>query len=96
MSGSDRVVAAIVGGILSGRYGPGQKLIEADITQAVGMSRGPVREALKRLDAEGIVTLMPHRGAYIRAMTRDEAWCPSSEHLAQLAASISPSYSPAG
>lgn len=72
-SSSDRVVAAIVGGILSGRYVPGQKLIEADITQAVGMSRGPVREALKRLDAEGIVTLTPHRGAYIRALTRDEA-----------------------
>lgn len=72
-SSSDQVVATIVSGILSGRYVPGQKLIEADLTQSVGMSRGPVREALKRLSAEGIVALTPHRGAYIRALNRQEA-----------------------
>lgn len=72
-SSSDRVVAAIIKGILSGRYVPGQKLIEADLTQTLGMSRGPVREALKRLDAQGVVELTPHRGAYICAMGREEA-----------------------
>lgn len=72
-SSSDRVVAAIIKGILSGRYVPGQKLIEADLTHSLGMSRGPVREALKRLDAQGVVELTPHRGAYIGAMARDEA-----------------------
>ncbi len=72
-SSSDRVVAAIIKGILTGRYVPGQKLIEADLTQALGMSRGPVREALKRLDAQGVVELTPHRGAYICAMGREEA-----------------------
>ena len=72
-SSSDRVVAAIIKGILSGRYVPGQKLIEADLTNTLGMSRGPVREALKRLDAQGVVELTPHRGAYICAMGREEA-----------------------
>ena len=72
-SSSDRVVAAIIKGILSGRYVPGQKLIEADLTHTLGMSRGPVREALKRLDAQGVVELTPHRGAYIGAMGREEA-----------------------
>ena len=72
-SSSDRVVAAIIKGILTGRYVPGQKLIEADLTQTLGMSRGPVREALKRLDAQGVVELTPHRGAYICAMRREEA-----------------------
>lgn len=72
MSSPERVIDAITRGILTGRYVPGQKLIEADLTQALGVSRGPVREALKRLDAEGVVTLTPHRGAYIRLLTRRE------------------------
>lgn len=72
MSSPERVIDAITRGILTGRYVPGQKLIEADLTQALRVSRGPVREALKRLDAEGVVTLTPHRGAYIRLLTRRE------------------------
>ncbi|WP_164844057.1 GntR family transcriptional regulator [Croceicoccus ponticola] len=72
LSSPERVIDAITRGILTGRYVPGQKLIEADLTQALGVSRGPVREALKRLDAEGVVTLTPHRGAYIRLLTRRE------------------------
>jgi DNA-binding GntR family transcriptional regulator len=67
------VVDAILYGIRSGRYVPGQKLIEADLTHDLGVSRGPVREALKRLSAEGVITLTRHRGAYIRALTRAEA-----------------------
>jgi DNA-binding GntR family transcriptional regulator len=73
VSSPDRVVDTIVQGIRSGRYVPGQKLIEADLTHDLGMSRGPVREALKRLAAEGIVMLTRHRGAYIRALSRSEA-----------------------
>lgn len=73
VSSPDRVVEAILGGIRSGRYVPGQKLIEADLTHDLKVSRGPVREALKRLSAEGVITLTRHRGAYIRALTRDEA-----------------------
>ena len=73
LSSPDRVVDAIVQGIRSGRYVPGQKLIEADLTQGLRVSRGPVREAFKRLNAEGIVMLTRHRGAYVRALTRTEA-----------------------
>ncbi|MDB5577023.1 MAG: hypothetical protein JWR80_2199 [Bradyrhizobium sp.] len=72
-SSSNRVVNAVVQGILSQRFVPGQKLIEADLAASLGVSRGPIREALKRLDAKGVVILTPHRGAYIRAMTRTEA-----------------------
>jgi DNA-binding GntR family transcriptional regulator len=67
-----RVVETIHKGILSGRYVPGQKLIEADITTLLNISRGPVREAFKQLAAEGVVELTRHRGASIRAMTRRE------------------------
>ena len=68
----DRVVDAIVRGIRSGAYAPGQRLIEADLTRDVGVSRGPVREAFKRLAAEGVLTSTPNRGVYVRAISRSE------------------------
>lgn len=71
-SSPDQVVHAIKHGILLGRFVPGQRLIEADMTRDYKLSRGPVREALKRLAAEGVVALSPHRGAYIRLLTRRE------------------------
>jgi len=73
VSSPDRVVEAITGGLRAGRFVPGQRLIEGDLTQTLQVSRGPVREALKRLAAEGVVTLTLHRGAYIRALQREEA-----------------------
>ena len=71
-SSPDQVVRALIEGLRSGRYVPGQRLIEADLTSELKLSRGPVREALKRLSAEGLVSLIPHRGAYIRKLTRRE------------------------
>jgi DNA-binding GntR family transcriptional regulator len=62
----------LIDGLKSGRYVPGQRLIEADLTSELKLSRGPIREALKRLAAEGLVSLIPHRGAYIRKLTRRE------------------------
>jgi DNA-binding GntR family transcriptional regulator len=72
MTSPDRVVEAIVRSIRTGVYVPGQRLIEADLTRDYHVSRGPVREALKRLAAEGVLTLTRHRGAYVRAMSRLE------------------------
>lgn len=57
---------------MSGRYVPGQKLIESDLARVFSLSRGPIREALKRLAAEGVIRLSPHRGAFIRSFTRPE------------------------
>lgn len=71
-SSPDQVVESIKHGILLGRFVPGQRLIEADMTRDHRVSRGPVREALKRLHAEGVVALSRHRGAYIRLLTRRE------------------------
>jgi DNA-binding GntR family transcriptional regulator len=72
LSSPDRVVDAILRGIRAGQYVPGQRLIEADLTRGLSVSRGPVREALKRLAAEGVLTLTRHRGAYVRSLSRDE------------------------
>lgn len=66
------VIGAIKRGILLGRYAPGQRLIEADLQRDLKVSRGPVREALMRLAAEGVVAQPPRRGAYIRALSRVE------------------------
>jgi DNA-binding GntR family transcriptional regulator len=66
------VVEQIREGIKSGRFSPGQRLIESDLTKELAVSRGPVREALGRLEAEGLVEIAPHRGASVRQMTRKD------------------------
>ena len=47
--------------------------MESDLTRDLKVSRGTVREALKKLSAEGVVQLSPHRGAVIRALSRQDA-----------------------
>jgi DNA-binding GntR family transcriptional regulator len=55
-----------------GRLVPGQRLVEADVTAATGASRGKVREALQRLEAEGLLTIEEFRGASVKRLTLDE------------------------
>ncbi|MCB2098971.1 MAG: GntR family transcriptional regulator [Parvularculaceae bacterium] len=64
------VFDGIVYGIRSGQMVPGQHLVEADLTRRFGVSRGSLREGLKRLAATGIVTLTRYRGAFISALDR--------------------------
>lgn len=89
-SSPDQLVAALNGGIQSGRYVPGQRLIEADLTAEYGVSRGTVREALKRLAAEGLIELVAHRGAYVRTVSRSDMHdiLAVFERLATLAAGL--------
>ncbi len=68
----DAVVEQIRSGLTIGRYVPGQRLIEADLAQEMGVSRGPLREALRLLSLEGIIELIPNRGAVVRRLTRKE------------------------
>lgn len=58
--------------ILSGRYRPGQRLVADELARDIGVSRMPVREALHRLEATGLVTLTPHRGAVVNELSEDE------------------------
>ena len=73
LSSTDMVVNHITAGVLAGRYVPGQRLVEADLTRAVRVSRGPVREAFRRLDALGLLSRTMHRGACVRTLSRTEA-----------------------
>lgn len=73
VSSPDKVVDAITKGILARRFGVGHRLVEADLANSLNVSRGTVREALKKLAAQGVVRLSPHRGASIRPLSRLEA-----------------------
>lgn len=64
-----QIVDAIRDGVQTGHYAPGHRLIESDLTREFGVSRGPVREALGRLQVEGLVEITPHRGASVRQMS---------------------------
>lgn len=70
VSSSDHIVDEIKQGLYKGRYVPGQQLTENELTRRFQVGRGSVREALKQLAAEGVVTVSLHRGARIRSMTR--------------------------
>ena len=59
--------------ILTGRFVPGQRLVEAELTTDLGVSRGPVREAFRRLSAEGLIEIVPNRGAMVRRLSVVEA-----------------------
>lgn len=63
---------ALRAGIKDGRYTPGQRLIEVDLTRELNVSRGPVREAMHRLAGEGLVVIEPHRGVVVRLLTRKD------------------------
>jgi DNA-binding GntR family transcriptional regulator len=55
----------LLNGITTGKYPPGSKLGEEELSASLGVSRTPIREALRRLAAEGIVQSLPNRGARV-------------------------------
>ena len=73
LSSSDQIVRNIVQGLYEGQFVAGQRLIEPDLMSRYGVSRGTVREAIKRLAAEGVATQTTYRGAHIRHLSRSEA-----------------------
>lgn len=68
----DYVAGSLRQAILSGRMVPGQRLVEADLTRNLGVSRGPVREALRQLTAEGLVEAVPNQTAIVRRYSKRE------------------------
>jgi DNA-binding GntR family transcriptional regulator len=69
----ERVAQQLRRAILSGRYKADERLVEDRLSAEFDVSRVPVREALKTLAAEGLVVLLPRRGARVVAWTRDMA-----------------------
>ena len=69
----DQVTAELRRRILTGELAPGERLVEERIAALLGVSRNPVREAIRVLAAEGLVAVAPRRGAAVARLSSDEA-----------------------
>ncbi|MFG3184400.1 GntR family transcriptional regulator [Streptomyces nigra] len=69
---ADRVYSHVKQGVLERRYEGGTLLTEGELADAVGVSRTPVREALLRLEAEGLLKLYPKKGALVLPVSAQE------------------------
>lgn len=67
-----RAYTAIKTAIFENRFAADQMLREEELAQWLGISRTPLREALSALDREGLIKIVPHRGAFIRDITHEE------------------------
>lgn len=59
--------------IVSGRLAPGRRLTERELTEMMGVSRTVVREALRQLESEGLVAIIPNKGPVVRELSPTEA-----------------------
>ena len=71
---SGRVFQKIREDILNGKYKENDELRENTIGKELGVSRTPVREALRQLELEGLVTIIPNRGAYVTGISQKDIW----------------------
>jgi len=55
--------------IIGGRLKPGERLMEAQLAEELGVSRTPVREAIRKLELEGFVAMLPRKGAYVSGIS---------------------------
>ncbi len=69
---ADRLATAIADGILSGALKPGVRLDEMGLAEQHGVSRTPVREALRQLAMSGLIDMRPRKGAIVSKATPDE------------------------
>jgi DNA-binding GntR family transcriptional regulator len=57
--------------IVDGKLAPGARIVELEISRELGVSRSPVREALLKLGEEGLITMLPYRGAIVAPLQRE-------------------------
>lgn len=82
---SQQIANSLKEEILSGKYPPGVRIRQEDIAEQFGASRSPVREALRILEAEGLINLVAHTGAWISHLSLSEC-----EEMYQLRERIEP------
>jgi GntR family transcriptional regulator, trigonelline degradation regulator len=68
-----QIVEKLRGAIIEGVFKPGDRLVEADLCEMLGVSRPSIREALRSLEAEKLVEIIPNRGPQIPVLTWDHA-----------------------
>lgn len=82
---SQQIANSLKEEILSGKYPPGVRIRQEDIAEQFGASRSPVREALRILEAEGLINLVAHTGAWISHLSLSEC-----EEMYQLRERVEP------
>ncbi|MDT1062203.1 GntR family transcriptional regulator [Paracoccus sp. CPCC 101403] len=70
LNSADQATRLIREAILSGQMAPGERLKTAELAQRLGLSTMPLREALRKLEGEGLVQIEPNRGATVRKLDR--------------------------
>ncbi len=70
---AEKAYNALRTGIVEALYPPGARITEKEIAAASGVSRTPVREAMRRLQAEGLLEFVPHQGAFVKAWSDADA-----------------------
>ena len=69
----DEVYLRLRSAIIKGHFSAGERFVERSLTERLQVSRTPIREAIKRLEQEGLVVCYPHRGCFVRSPSFDEA-----------------------
>ncbi|WPZ33907.1 GntR family transcriptional regulator [Thalassobaculum sp. OXR-137] len=69
---STQVAERLRSDILAGAHGPGEQLHEVELALALGISRGPLREAMQRLVQEGLLKSIPHRGVFVVDLSEED------------------------
>jgi DNA-binding GntR family transcriptional regulator len=72
LSLQERTYQSLRSALLEGDYLPGDRIYEAALAQALGVSRNPVREAIRRLQQDGLLDVRPHYGIYVAEIPADE------------------------
>lgn len=70
----DEVYATLRSLITSGQLQPGDRIIELEVARQLNTSQAPVREALRRLQQEGLVISFNHKGTFVATISEDEIW----------------------
>ncbi|MGI5824276.1 MAG: GntR family transcriptional regulator [Bacillota bacterium] len=65
----EMVFDVLMDAIMSGQLPPGERLMEVQLAEEMGVSRTPVREAIRRLELEGFVVMIPRKGAYVAGLS---------------------------
>ena len=65
----DVVFKTLRQGILTGELKPGERLMEIHLANKLGVSRTPIREAIRKLELEGLVNIVPNKGAYVTGIS---------------------------
>ena len=69
----NQVVDLLRQDIATVRFRPGQRLVEGELTERYGVSRGSVREAMRQLESDGLIEVVPHKGSVVAVITAEQA-----------------------